>query len=138
MKRCLSLWKYELLEKIEWNMVTWKRIFKLLKCGRCYWCRLRARKKSSLKFWKKKHLGEHHDLHVQSDRLLLADVFDNFRNMWLEIYEADPTRCITAPGLAWQGALNKNKVQLHLLTDINMLLVVEKGITGGICHSTYW
>ena len=69
---------------------------------------------------------------------MLADVFDNFRNMWLEIYEADPTRCITAPGLALQGALNKNKVQLHLLTDINMLLVVEKGITGGICHSTYW
>ena len=57
--------------------------------------------------------------------------------MLLEIYEADTTRCITAPGLAWQGALNKNKVQLHLLTDINMLLVVEKGITGGICHSTY-
>ena len=44
---------------------------------------------------------------------------------------------ISAPGLAWQAALKKTKVELDLLTDINMLLMVEKSIRGGICHSFY-
>ena len=82
-----------------------------------------------------KNLGEYHDLYVQSDTLLLADVFENFRNMCLEIYEFDPTKFISAPGLAWQTALKKNIVKLDLLIDIDMLLMVEKGIRGGICHS---
>ena len=47
---------------------------------------------------------------------MLADVFENFRNMCLKIYELDPTRFLTAPGLAWQGALKKSKVKLDLLT----------------------
>ena len=47
-----------------------------------------------------KHLGEYHDLYVQSDTLLLADVFENFRNMCLEIYELDPAKFLSAPGLA--------------------------------------
>ena len=52
-----------------------------------------------------KNLGEYHDLYVQSDTLLLADVFENFRNMCLEMYELDPTRFLTATGLALQAAL---------------------------------
>ena len=51
--------------------------------------------------------GEYHDLYVQSDTLLLADVFENFRNMCLEIYELDPTYFVSAPGLAWQACLKK-------------------------------
>ena len=47
-----------------------------------------------------KNLGEHHDLHAKSDTLLLADVFDNFRNMCLKIYEVDPAKFLSAPGLA--------------------------------------
>ena len=47
-----------------------------------------------------KNRGEYHDLYVQSDTLLLADVFENFRNMCLEIYELDPTYFVSAPGLA--------------------------------------
>ena len=82
-------------------------------------------------------LGEYHDLYVQSDTLLLADVFGNYRNMCLEIYELDPVKVLSAPGLAWQAALKKTKVKLDLLTDIDMLLMVEKGIRGGICHSIY-
>ena len=74
---------------------------------------------------------------VKSDTLLLADVFENFRNMFLKIYELDPAKFLSAPGLAWQAVLKKTKVKLDLLADINMLLMVEKGIRGGIFHSIY-
>ena len=84
-----------------------------------------------------KNLGEYHDLYVQSDTLLLADVFENFRNMCLVIYELDPAKFFSAPGLALQAALKKTKVKLDLLTDIDMLLIVEKDVRGGICHSIY-
>ena len=57
--------------------------------------------------------------------------------MCLKIYKLDPAKFLSAPGLAWQAALKKTKVKLDRLTDINMLLMVEKGITRGICHSIY-
>ena len=85
-----------------------------------------------------KNLRECHDLYVQSNTLFLADVFENVRNMCLEIYELDPFRFLTAPGLTWKAALKNTKLKLDVLTNINMLLMVEKGIRGGICHSTYW
>ena len=59
------------------------------------------------KKFKLKHLGEYHDLYVQSNTLLLADVFENFRNMCIKIYELDPAHFLTAPGLAWQACLRK-------------------------------
>ena len=52
-----------------------------------------------------KNLGQYHDQYVQSDSLLLADVFENFRNMCIEVYELDPAHCLSAPGLA----LKKNR-----------------------------
>ena len=55
----------------------------------------------------------------------------------LKIYYVDPAKFLAAPGLIWQAALQKTEVKLELLTDIEMLLMVEKGITGGICHSIY-
>ena len=61
----------------------------------------------------------------------------NFRNMCLKIYKLDPAKFLSAPGLAWQAALKKTKVKLDGLTDINMLIMVGKCITGGICHSIY-
>ena len=64
-----------------------------------------------------KDLGDYHDLYLQSDTLLLADVFEN--------------------STAWQAALRKTKVKLDFLADIDMLLMVEKGVGGGICHSIY-
>ena len=63
-------------------------------------------------------------MRVQSDTSLLADVFDKFRNMCLKIYELDPSKFLSAPGLAWQAALKKTKVKLDLLTDIDMLLMI--------------
>ena len=86
---------------------------------------------------KLKNLGDYHDLYVQSDTLLLADVFENFRNMCLDIYGLDPVYFVSAPGLAWQACLKKTRVKLELLTDIDMLLIVEKGIRGGICYSIH-
>ena len=68
--------------------------------------------------FKLNNLGEYHDLYVQSDTLLLEDVFENFRNTCLKVYELDPA-------------------QLELLTDYDMLLMVEEGIRGGICHSKH-
>ena len=82
-----------------------------------------------------KNIGKYHDLYVQSDTLLLPDVSENFPNMYLKIYELDPARFLTAPGLAWEGVLKKKKVKLDLLTDIDMLLMVEKSIRCGICHN---
>ena len=84
-----------------------------------------------------KNSGEYHELYVLSNTLLLADVFENFRNMCLEIYELDPAQFLSAPGLAWQAVLKRTKVQLDLLTDINMLLTAGKGIREAICHSIY-
>ena len=96
-----------------------------------------AHTKKVCKDLEKKTLAEYHDFYVQGDMLLLADVFENFRNMCIKIYELDPAKFLSAPGLAWQAALKKTKVKLDLLTDIDMLLMVEKGIRGGICHSIY-
>ena len=75
------------------------------------------------------------DFYLKSDILLLAGVFENFRKMCLEIYELYPAKFLSPPGLAWQKPLKKTKVGLELLTDIDMLLMVEKGIRGGICHA---
>ena len=63
-----------------------------------------------------KKLGKYHDLYVQINTLLLADVFENFRNMRLEIYELDPAKFLSAPGLAWQAALRKTKAKLYILS----------------------
>ena len=57
--------------------------------------------------------------------------------MSLEIYELDPAKFLSAPGLAWQVALKRTKVKLYLLTDVGMLLMVEKGIRRGMCHAIY-
>ena len=83
-----------------------------------------------------KNLGEYHDLCVHSDVLLLTDVLENFGNMCLKIYELDPAHFLSASGLAWQRALRKTKATLYLLTDTDMLLMVEERIKGlSICRS---
>ena len=83
------------------------------------------------------NLGDYHDLYVQSDTLLLADVFENFRDMCIKEYELDPAHFLSLPGLGWQACLKKTNIELELLTDYDMLLMVEEGIRGGICHSIH-
>ena len=90
----------------------------------------------NLKF-KLKNLGKYHDLYVQSDTLLLADVSENFRNTCIKVYELDPAHFLTAPGLARQAYLRKTDAKLELLTDLNMLLMVEEGIRGAMCHAVH-
>ena len=81
------------------------------------------------------NLGDYHDLYVRSDTLLLADIFENFRQSCLENYELDPTHFVSLPGLAWQACLKKTNVELGLLKDYDMLLMIEEGIRGGTCHA---
>ena len=80
-------------------------------------------------------LGDYHDLYVQSDTLLLADVFEKFKDMCLKEYELEPAHFLSLPGLAWQACLKKTNIELELLTDYDLLLLVKKEIRGGICHS---
>ena len=87
--------------------------------------------------FKIKNLGEYLDLYVQSDTALLADVFENFRDKCIEIYELDPAHFLSAPGLAWQACLKKTEVELELLTDNDMLMMFEEGTRGGMCQASY-
>ena len=75
----------------------------------------RARAQKVWDTFKIKNLGDHHDLYVQSDTALLADVFENFRDKCLEIYELDPDHFLSAPGLAWQACLKKAGVKLEII-----------------------
>ena len=68
---------------------------------------------------------------------MLADVFENLRNMCIKVQELDPGHVLFAPGLAWKACLNKTEVKLELLTDVDMFLMVEKGMRGGICHAIF-
>ena len=82
-----------------------------------------------------KNLGKYHDLYVQSDTALLSDVFENFRDKCIEIYDLYPADILTAPGLAWQACLKKTEVELEF--DNDMLNMFEKGIRGGMCQASY-
>ena len=82
-----------------------------------------------------KHLGEYHDLNVPGETLLLADVFGNSRNMCINIYELDPPKFLSSPGLAWQAALKKYKLKLNILTGIDVM--AAKGTRGAMCHFVY-
>ena len=73
-----------------------------------------------------KNLDQYHDLYLKST-LLLANVFKNIRNVCIKICELDPAKSLLVTEIAWQAASKKTKVQLELLTDIDMLLMVEKG-----------
>ena len=74
-----------------------------------------------MKTLKEKKLGEYHDLYLKSGTLLLTDVFENFRKMCLKVYHLDPVKFLSAPGLAWQAALKRTEIKLELLTNIDML-----------------
>ena len=57
--------------------------------------------------------------------------------MCIKVYELDPAHFLSLPGLAWQECLKKTNAKLELLTDYDILLMVEEGIRGGICHAIY-
>ena len=87
--------------------------------------------------WKKfnlNNMGDYHDLNLQSDILLLADVFENFRKTCLEYYKLDPCHYFTSPGLSWDAMLKMTEIKLELMTDIDMFQFIEKGLRGGISY----
>ena len=93
------------------------------------------------KLWKTfrlKNLGELHDLYMETDTLLLADVFQNYRQVIMKNYGLDPTHFYTAPSLSWSAGLKFTKVKLEIPQDIDMHLFVDQGLRGGIsmvCNS---
>ena len=82
-------------------------------------------------------MGEYHDLYLKTDVILLANVFESFRQACLENYGLDPSHFYTAPGLAWKACLKKTGIKLELLLDPDMLLKFERGIRGGITQSIH-
>jgi len=89
----------------------------------------------ALKVWKHFKMTtfrEYHDLYLKTDVLLLADVFENFRNVCIKNYGLDPAWYYTSSELAWDACLKKTGVQLELVSDPDMLLMIEQGIRGGV------
>ena len=82
-----------------------------------------------------KNLGEFHDLYVQSDTSQSADIFEQFRTLCLREYKLDSTYFCTTPGLGFESCLKMTGVKLELFTDIDMVLMEEKGIRGGISQA---
>ena len=83
-----------------------------------------------------KSMRDYHDLYLKTDVLLLADVFENSSDVCIENYKLDHAWYYTAPGLAWDACLKKTEVNLELLKDVDMLLMFEKGIRGGVSTIT--
>ena len=81
-----------------------------------------------------KTMGDYHNLYLQSDILLLADVFENFRKTCLQYYKLDPCHYFTSPGLSWDAMLKMTDIKLELMTDIDMFQFIEKGLRGGISY----
>ena len=87
--------------------------------------------KHAQKVWRAfnlKNLGEYHDLYLNTNIILLANMFEASRDTCLEYYQLDPAHFYTSPGLAWQVCLKKMGVKLELLTDPDMLLMFERSI----------
>ena len=90
------------------------------------------------KVWKEcklKNMGDFHDLYLKTDVLLLADVMENFRKLCEKHYELDPAHFFTVHGMAWDAMLKMTGIKLELLEDVDMLLMIEKGIRGGISNA---
>ena len=81
-----------------------------------------------------KTMGDYHDLYLKSDILLLADVFENFRETCLQYYKLDPCHYFTSPGLSWDAMLKMTDIKLELMTDIDMFQFIEKGLRGGVSY----
>ena len=83
------------------------------------------------------NLGEYHDLYLRTDVILLANMFETFRDTYIGHYSLDPAHFYTTPGLDWKACLRKTPARLEQLTDPDMLLMFERGIRGGITQAVH-
>ena len=81
------------------------------------------------------NLGDYHHLYLRTDVVLLANVFEAFRDTCLKHYQLDPAHFYTYPGLAWKACLKRTGIRLELLTNPDMLLMFERGIRGGVTQA---
>ena len=81
-----------------------------------------------------KTMGDHHDLYLKTDVLLLADVFEKFTKTCLDYYGSNPCHYFSSLGLSWDAMLKMTQIELELISDINMHLFIEKGMRGGISY----
>ena len=81
-----------------------------------------------------KTMDEYHDLYLESNVLLLADVFESFRKTCLQYYKLDPCHYFTSPGLSWDAMLKMTNIKLELMTNVDMLQFIEKGMRGGVSY----
>lgn len=79
-----------------------------------------------------RNMGDYCDLYCRTDVLLLADIFENYRKVTRKTYMLDPARYMSSPGIAWDALLMKTGIELELITDYDKLLMIEKGLRGGI------
>ena len=79
-------------------------------------------------------IGDYHDIYLKTDVLLLADVFEKFINNRLDYYGIDPCHYFSSPGLSWNVMLKMTKIELDLISDIEIHLFIEKGMRGGISY----
>ncbi|WP_143457367.1 DNA polymerase, partial [Klebsiella pneumoniae] len=82
-----------------------------------------------------KTLGEYSDFYVILDVTLLCDIMEEFRNTCKSAYGLDPLHSYTSPGLSWQAMMKETKCELQLLTDIDMVLMIESAVRGGLTQS---
>ena len=91
--------------------------------------------KHAKKVWKHfeiKTLGDYHDIYVEVDTAQLSDVFKNFRSLYLKEYQLDPAYFLSTPNSAFEAMLKITKAKIELFTDINMVLMTERRIRGGL------
>ena len=81
-----------------------------------------------------KTMRDYHDLYLETDVLLLADVFENFRRTCMESYELDPAHYVSAPGLSWDAFLKRSEKEIELVSDMDMFQFFERGMRRGTSY----
>ena len=79
-------------------------------------------------------MGDHHDHYLKKDFSVLADVFEKFIDTCLKFYQLDPCHYFSSPGLSWDAMLKMTRTRLEKFVDIDMYLLIEKGLIAGISY----